>query len=99
MGQVIVEIGGHNYPLSCRDGDEPHLSSLAAGIAEKAARLTGQLGAMSESRLLLMTALLIADELHEARAGHFAAASPDPALDALVARAEAMAQRLSPAGH
>jgi len=94
MGQVTVEIGGRTYPLSCRDGDEPHLGALAAGIAEKAERLTGQLGAMSEARLLLMAALMVADELHEAKKGHFDAAPPDLRLAALVARAEALATTL-----
>jgi cell division protein ZapA len=94
MGQVTVEIGGRTYPLSCRDGDEPHLTALATGIAEKAERLTGQLGAMSEARLLLMAALMIADELHEAKKGHFGTAAPDPRLAALVARAEALAAAL-----
>jgi cell division protein ZapA len=94
MGQVTVEIAGRTYPLSCRDGDEPHLAALAAGIAEKAERLAGQLGAMSEPRLLLMAALMIADELHEAKKGHFGAAPADPRLVALVARAEALAAAL-----
>jgi cell division protein ZapA len=94
MGQVTVEIGGRTYPLSCRDGGEPHLMALAAGIAAKADKLTSQLGQMSESRLLLMAALMIADELHEAQQGHFGAAPPDPRLEALVARAEALAASL-----
>jgi cell division protein ZapA len=94
MGQVIVAIGGRNYPLSCRDGDEPHLIALAAGIAAKADVLTGQLGQMSEARLLLMAALMIADELHEARQGHFGKAPADPRLAALLARAEALAAKL-----
>ena len=96
MGKVSVEIGGRSYPLSCRDGDEPHLRELAADIADKAARLTGQLGQMSEARLLLMAALMIADELHEARQGNFSAATLDPRLEALVARAEALAASLQP---
>ena len=94
MGQVSVVIGGRTYPLSCRDGDEPHLGALAAGIAAKADGLAAQLGQMSEARLLLMAALMIADELHEARAGHFGSAPPDPRLAALVSRAEALADAL-----
>ena len=94
MGQVSVVIGGRSYPLSCRDGDEPHLSALAAGIAAKADGLVTQLGQMSEARLLLMTALMIADELHEARKGQFGAAPPDSRLAALVTRAEALADAL-----
>ena len=96
MGQVIVEIGGRNYPLSCRDGEEGHLQGLAAGIASKAATLTASLGQLSEPRLLLMSALMIADELHDLRAGSgaSAAAIADPRLDALAARIEALAARL-----
>ena len=101
MGQVIVEIGGRNYPLSCRDGEEPHLTNLAATIAAKASTLTVNLGQLSEPRLLLMSALMIADEMHELRqAGPAPAAAPAPApanddrLAALVARVEALAGKL-----
>ncbi len=99
MGQVIVEIGGRNYQLSCRDGGEDHLQALAAGVAGKAEYLTGSLGQLSEPRLLLMSALMIADELHEVRAGKTAAEPPAAAvapdrLAALVARAEALADLL-----
>lgn len=94
MAQVNVEIGGRTYALSCREGGQPHLAALAAGVAEKADKLTTQLGQMSEARLLLMAALMIADELHEAQNGHFGAAPADPRLAALVARAEALAVSL-----
>lgn len=80
MAQVVVEIGGRNYPLSCRDGDEAHLTELAAGIATKADGLTRSLGVMSESRLLLMAALMVADELHDVRGK--AGAAPAQAQDA-----------------
>ncbi len=103
MGQVIVQIGGRNYPLSCRDGDEAHLTELAAGIAAKAEGLTRSLGGMSEPRLLLMAALMVADELHELRHGKAPSWAPprsvDPAtlasFEALVERAERLADRLS----
>ena len=94
MGQVSVEIGGRKYPLSCRDGDESHLTALAATIATKADGLVDQLGQMSEARLLLMAALMIADDLHEASRGRFDAAPADPRLAALVERAEALADAL-----
>lgn len=67
MGQVIVEIGGRSYSLACRDGDEAHLAGLATEIAEKAEGLTRSLGPMSEPRLLLMAALVVADELYDLR--------------------------------
>ncbi len=92
MAQVIVDIGGRNYPLSCRDGDEGHLQGLAAGIAAKAATLTASLGAMSETRLLLMSALMVADELHDLKNGSGTPPAADARLAALVARVEALAE-------
>jgi cell division protein ZapA len=103
MAQVSAHIAGRNYPLACRDGDEPHLLALAAGLDAKAQALTSQLGTMAEQRLLLMVALMIADELHEARNGNIpvpapAIAAPDPALvgwlEAMTARVEALATTL-----
>lgn len=99
MGQVVVEIGGRNYPLSCRDGDETHLTDLAAEIASKAEGLTRSLGPMSEPRLLLMAALMVADELHEARKGKAPAWMPptgeDPVVAARLAQLVARAERLA----
>jgi cell division protein ZapA len=103
MGNVVVEIGGRSYPLSCRDGDEAHLTELAAGIAQKADGLTQSLGPMSEARLLLMAALMVADELHDVRRGKVPAwLAPAPAgdsavterLSALLERAERLATTL-----
>lgn len=103
MGQVIVEIGGRSYTLSCRDGDEDHLAELGSGIAKKADGLTQSLGAMSEARLLLMAALMVADELHDLRSGKMPSwmpTNPEPDVEtrdrlaALVARTERLAASL-----
>ncbi|MFZ4689539.1 MAG: cell division protein ZapA [Polymorphobacter sp.] len=104
MGQVNVEIGGRSYPLSCRDGDEPHLTELAGEIAEKADGLTQSLGPMSEAQLLLMAALMVADELYDVRNGKMPSwAPPQPAsadtavrqrLAELLQRAERLAKSL-----
>ncbi len=93
MGQVIVAIGGRNYPLSCRDGDETHVGELAADIALKADGLSRSLGPMSEPRLLLMAALMVADELHDMRRQRSgpASAADNAGLAAADAAAEAVA--------
>lgn len=92
MGQINVSIGGRSYPLACGDGEEAHLTELAAHLQRKADELSGALGTMSEPRLLLMAGILVADELFEVRKKNGA---PDPAeLDKfarLAARAEALA--------
>ncbi|MBC7520373.1 MAG: cell division protein ZapA [Sandarakinorhabdus sp.] len=104
MGNVVVEIGGRTYPLSCRDGDEGHLAELAAGIAGKADGLTQSLGPMSEARLLLMAALMVADELHDLRSGKVSSSiAQRPAgdidvserLSALLQRAERLAESMN----
>ncbi|GGI71232.1 hypothetical protein GCM10007973_05230 [Polymorphobacter multimanifer] len=108
MAQVSAHIAGRNYPLACRDGDEPHLLALVAGLEAKAQALTAQLGTMAEQRLLLMVALMVADELHEERTAKeaplaAAAIGTDPALvawlEAMTARVEALAGTLESAGH
>lgn len=96
MGQVTVRIAGRGYPLSCRDGEEPHLEALAALLAAKADELTAAIGTMSEPRLLLMAGLQVADELFEARKGGGAAPAADYA--ALLARVEALADSVAADG-
>ncbi len=100
MGQVKVAIGGRSYPLSCGDGEEEHISALAAHLAAKADELTAVIGTMSEPRLLLMAGIQVADELFAARHGGAAAAPVAPAAAdderyaALLARVEALATAL-----
>jgi len=92
MGQINVTIGGREYPLACGDGEETHLTELAAHLQRKADELTSALGTMSEPRLLLMAGILVADELFEVRKQNGA---PDPAELARFARLAARAEALA----
>lgn len=65
MGQVTIAVGGRQYSLVCGDGEEHQLRNLAAYVDEKVEALSASLGRISESRMLLMASLLIADELME----------------------------------
>ena len=94
MGQVTVQIGGRGYPLACRDGEEAHLVELAAMLDAKTGQL-GALGTMSETRLLLMAGLLLADEISDLRKVGNAASNPRGA--ALALRLEALASKLDDA--
>lgn len=69
MAQVNVTVAGKQYPLACADGDEERLSKLAAYVDNKAQALSKQLGHVNEARLILMAAVLIADELHDSLDG------------------------------
>jgi cell division protein ZapA len=67
MGQVTVQINERAYTVACGDGEEAHLKDLAAHINQHMSALAREVGQVGETRLLLMAALLVADELFEAR--------------------------------
>ncbi len=66
MSEVTVDVAGRSYRLGCGPDEEEHLTGLAAKLDTEARALLRQFGQMSEGRLLLMTALMIADRLAEA---------------------------------
>jgi len=68
MSNVVVTINERTYDLTCNDGQEQHLRGLAADIARRVDELTKTVGQPGEARLLLMVALLLADELADANA-------------------------------
>lgn len=98
MGQVTVRIGGYTHPVSCEDGQEGHLIALAADVDRRVSSIRAMGGQFGESRLLLLAALLLADEIHDlrvelakARAGQPVAAKDDPLL---AQRLERIASRI-----
>ena len=66
MPEVTVDIAGRSYRLGCGVDEEEHLTGLATMLDTEARGLVRQFGQMSEGRLLLMTALMVADRLGEA---------------------------------
>ncbi len=66
MGQVSITVNGRDYQIACDDGEEEHLAYLASYISHHADDLVGSAGQVGEARLLLMTALVLADELSTA---------------------------------
>lgn len=67
MGQVAVTLNGRTYRLRCGDGEEERLLSLAAHVRGRIDALVAEFGQAGDERLLLMAALLIADELLDSR--------------------------------
>ncbi|MDP6564312.1 MAG: cell division protein ZapA [Alphaproteobacteria bacterium] len=66
MAQVTVRINGRDYLLACEDGEEEHLAYLAEYINTQVEGLVESVGQVGEARLLLMAALMLADELADA---------------------------------
>lgn len=69
MGQVTVTINGRTYRLACGDGDEGRVAELAANVSQRIDRIVAEVGSASQDLLLLMVALLLADEVTEQGAG------------------------------
>ena len=66
MAQVVVKVNGRDFPLSCGDGQEPRIRRLAQYVDAKIAEFAKNLGQIGEARLILLAALVIADELSDA---------------------------------
>ena len=63
MAQVDVSVNGQSYRIACEDGQEDRLVDLAAMVDGKVLDLVNQIGQVGSNRLLVMAALIIADEL------------------------------------
>lgn len=68
MGQVSVTLNGRTYRLACGDGEEARLAEIATYVKSKLDHLAIEFGQAGDDRLLLMTALLITDELYDLKA-------------------------------
>jgi cell division protein ZapA len=66
MPQVDVHINGRRYQIACDEGQEEHLAQLADYVDKRVQELVGAVGQVGDARLLVMTSLLVADELAEA---------------------------------
>ncbi len=68
MAQVTATIAGRQFRLACEDGQEDHLLGLAASVDGRIAELRQRFGEIGDTRLTVMAALMVADEVSEAKA-------------------------------
>jgi cell division protein ZapA len=68
MAQVTIEVNGRPYTVGCEDGQESHLIDLSRHFDRQVRQLGQEVGQLGETRLFLMGALLLADELADAQA-------------------------------
>ena len=92
MSNVTLSIGGRSFTVACAEGEEHHVAGLGRAIDAKLATM-GDMSGQNEARMLLFAALLLADELDEARSGR-APAPANPVPSQLAERLEAIATRL-----
>ena len=103
MAEVRLMIAGREYIVTCQDGEEERLQSLGTMVDDMAQQTGGPAAGMNESRLLLFSALLLADKLHDGGAAPTASESAPTdnearqaaeTLEKLGERLEALADRL-----
>ncbi len=66
MAQVNVTINGRQFRMACEDGEEEHLLALARELDTRISGLRTKFGEIGDTRLTVMAAITVADELAEA---------------------------------
>src|SRR4029077_16321909 len=106
MAQVSLTVNGRPFAVTCDDGQEARIRRLGEYVDAKVAEFVRSVGQVGEARLLLLAALVLADDLADAnealrleRSGVHdeAGAAVDAAasnIHSLAQRVEALAARL-----
>ena len=66
MSEVTVTINSRQYRMACENGQEEHLLELAQDLDQHIAQLPASFGEVGDTRLTVMAALTVADQLAEA---------------------------------
>ena len=66
MSEVNVTINARQYRMACENGQEQHLLKLSEDLDQRIGQLRASFGEVGDTRLTVMAALTVADELAEA---------------------------------
>ena len=100
MARVEIVLNGRQYPIACEDGQEDRVREVAGFLEERLIELRQQAPNATDSQLLVMVSLMVADELfdaHQKPGNGTAVANGGEASDALArlaGRIEELAVRL-----
>ena len=67
MPKVSVTINGRQFRMACEDGEEARVTHLAEDLDARIVQLRGRFGEIGDTRLTVMAALALADELSEVK--------------------------------
>jgi len=67
MPQVSVTINGRQFRMACEHGEESRLMRLAEDLDARIVALRARFGEIGDTRLTVMAALALADELSEVK--------------------------------
>jgi len=67
MAEVNIMISGRSFGISCEDGQEQRVADLGQYVDSRVKDISKAGAATNESHLLVLTALLLADEVFDLR--------------------------------
>lgn len=73
MTDVNININGRTYEISCDPGQEGRIIDVAAYIDQRLQQISRSGAAYNDAHLMVLTALVLTDELFEAREAQSAA--------------------------
>jgi len=108
MAEISITINGRNYGIACDDGQEQRVKQLAAYVDSRLKDIARAGAASNESHLLVLTSIILADEIADMRASGASPMAPAvgvqisdqeeeaiiSAIDLLAARIDAIAGNL-----
>ena len=110
MGEVNINISGRNYGISCQDGQEQRVNDLGQYVDTRMKEIAKAGAAANETHLLVLTTLMLADEIFDHREnGTSASPAPQPeasntneaevadAINTLATRIDQIAKRIQAA--
>ena len=65
MAEVDITINGRSYRISCKDGEEERIKSLATLINNQVKKLSEKIGQLGEARMILLASLVLLDKSDE----------------------------------
>lgn len=78
MADVNISINGRTYEISCDPGQEGRIIDLAAYIDQRLQQISRSGAAYNDAHLMVLTALVLTDELFDAKDGQAATATTKP---------------------
>ena len=63
MPEVAINIGDKKFTVTCQPGEESALENAASLLNDEASYLVGEVGQLTEQKLLLMSGLMLADKM------------------------------------
>ena len=75
MAEVTLRINGRNYGLACEDGQEERVKALGSYVDQRVKEIAQAGMATSESHLMFLLSIILADEIFDLKDGLAAANS------------------------